>query len=206
MNFFGHSVLAREERDARGFLLGSMLPDFFGMVRARPLALPGGELGDGIAHHLRVDDAFHGAPTFLELVSVTSASLEARGVRRGSARAVGHVGTELVLDLLLAEDRDAVQAYHDALHAELDGLDLAPDAHARLDGLLTRLRAFDSPIDPSPRALAKRLESAFSARPRLALDAEAVRAVEEELVTLEERVFSRGRALLDEVRLRMRRG
>ena len=98
MNFFGHSVLAREERDARGFLLGSMLPDFFGMVRARPLALPGGELGDGIAHHLRVDDAFHGAPTFLELVSVTSASLEARGVRRGSARAVGHVGTELVLD------------------------------------------------------------------------------------------------------------
>jgi hypothetical protein len=206
MNFFGHSVLAREERESSEFLLGSMLPDFFGMTRVRPRSLPAGELGEGIAHHLRVDDAFHGAPIFLELVSSTSSSLEARGVRRGSARAVGHVGTELVLDALLADDDEAVAAYQRALHAELGALDLDPAAHHRLDVLLARLRAHDGPVDATPRALVVRLEAAFASRPRLALDARAVVVVESELEHLKQRVFARGHALLAEVRARLMRG
>jgi hypothetical protein len=203
MNFFGHSVLAREERKTSEFLLGSMLPDFFGMTRVRPRVLPDGDLGRGIAHHLRVDDAFHGAPTFLELVAATSSTLEARGVRRGSARGVGHVGTELVLDAFLARDEAAVAAYRRALGVGVGALDLDDDARQRLDSLLARLRAHEGPADASPRTLTQRLEAAFAARPRLSLDARAVEIVEDELGDLMERVFERGHSLLDEVRQRM---
>jgi hypothetical protein len=205
MNFFGHSVLAREEREEREFLLGSMLPDFFGMIRVRPRSLPAGALGEGISHHLRVDDAFHGAPIFLELMTATSASLEASGVRRGSARAVGHVGTELVLDALLAEDDEAVVAYRRALALQLRSLDVDDDARDKLDRLLARLRSHEGPVDAAPHALTARLEAAFAARPRLALDGHAVQVVERELETLKERVFARGHALLAEVRARMKR-
>jgi hypothetical protein len=203
MNFFGHSVLAREERETCEFLLGSMLPDFFGMTRVRPRALPEGDLGRGIAHHLRVDEAFHGAPSFLALVSVTASALEQRGVRRGSARGVGHVGTELVLDAFLARDEEAVAAYRRALGVGVSGLDLEDDARARLDALLARLRAHEGPADASARALAGRLEAAFASRPRLSLDARSVVIVEDELVRLTDLVFERGHALLDEVRWRM---
>ena len=205
MNFFGHSFLAREERESSGFLLGSMLPDFFGMSRVRPRVLPPGELGEGITHHLRVDDAFHGAPTFLELMRLTSTSLEAPGVRRGSARAVGHVGTELALDALLAEDEGAVDAYRLALRVELTPLEIDVAERQRLDLLLARLRAHRGPVDARPRALTARLEAALGGRPRLALDAAAVHAVEREIEVLTERVFTRGHALLAEVRDRLLR-
>lgn len=205
MNFFGHCCLAREERTSAEFALGSMLPDFFGMARVRLRALPRGELGEGISHHLEVDDAFHGAPAFLDLVSSTASALEARGVRRGSARAVGHVGTELALDAILARDCDAVAAYREALLVEPRSLDLEDSGRHRLATLLTRLRGHEGPVDASPHALTSRLEAALAHRPRLALEPGALAPVELELERLTVRVRARSSELLSEVRERMSR-
>ena len=103
MNFFGHAVIASRSDAARGsvraeFVLGSMLPDFASMLRMRPPRVTSRALEEGLRHHHATDDAFHGSESFLEFSRHASIFLGARGLSRGSARAVAHVGVELIVD------------------------------------------------------------------------------------------------------------
>src|SRR6187402_1188694 len=103
MNFFGHALVARRNEATRGqlraeFVLGSMLPDFATMLASRPPQVTLPDLAAGLSFHHRTDDAFHGAPSFLEFSRRASSFLGERGLTRGSVRAVAHVGVELLLD------------------------------------------------------------------------------------------------------------
>ncbi len=103
MNFFGHALIAQRDEATRGpvraeFVLGAMLPDFASMLRTRlPLASLDA-LEAGLSFHHRTDDAFHGSQSFLEFSGQAFSFLSDRGVSRGTARAVAHVGVELLLD------------------------------------------------------------------------------------------------------------
>ena len=75
-----------------------MLPDFESMVKVRVVEVSDNSIQHGMNLHHRTDDAFHRAPTFLSLCTEALADLSDRGVRRGTARSVAHVGTEMFLD------------------------------------------------------------------------------------------------------------
>jgi hypothetical protein len=83
-------------------VLGAVAPDLATMagVRLDRDAL-GGPVADGVRCHLAADAAFHQDTTFLAGSSALRRDLLAVGVPRGAARAVGHVGWELLLDGLL---------------------------------------------------------------------------------------------------------
>ncbi len=181
MNFFGHAVIAERFEAARGahraeFVLGAMLPDFASMLRMRP---PGASLADveaGLRFHHSTDEAFHGARSFLEFSGEASRFLIGRGLSRGSARAVAHVGVELLLDTALVSER-ANEAYLSAISsalttrvaeqlrwATLDG----PGRFSKLCQHLSRRGALEA--DVSPEVIAERLRNILANRPRLTLD------------------------------------
>ena len=112
MNFLGHVFVASWRRGTEPsvapYAFGSMIPDFVGMARARVEAVDHRETADGVALHHATDDVFHGSSVFLGLLEELQRFQADRGVRRGTAMAVAHVGSELVLDGWLL-DRDAEQ-------------------------------------------------------------------------------------------------
>lgn len=174
MNFFAHAAVAQERCPSRAFALGAMLPDLVGMVG---LSLPRGlsaDVAEGTAHHVQADSAFHGAPIFTRLSAAASTELRHRGMEKGRARAVAHVGVEILIDGGLAENSSAVTHYKNAL---AHGRCLAPgwrwpsprDAQ-RLADLCERLESRPLRDDSwEPERIAWRLERALSGRPRLAL-------------------------------------
>ena len=184
MNFFGHTVLAVRRSTEPAFVLGSMLPDFATMIRARPPGTGHGGIDSGMRFHWRTDDAFHRSAAFLKLTQQAVVWLSARGVRSGSALAAAHVGVEVLLDAALADDDGAQQAYRsaleDAAHDELGRfVDWASDEQrARFDGLRARLLARGAITgDIAPEIVAERLRYALADRPRLSLDDAAVLTV-----------------------------
>jgi len=172
MNFFGHAcVAARVDSDPR-VLLGAMLPDFASMSRTRLAGSEDPAVAAGIALHLATDDVFHGARGFLTLYSRGIDRLEAAGLDRGPARAVAHVGTELLLDGLLLGDPSLDAAYLEAVALPLDelGLSFRKDGGERFRSLHARLSDHGLPVDyRSPERIAERLEQILARRPRLAL-------------------------------------
>lgn len=171
MNFFGHATVAAWMSDDPRWVLGAMLPDFASMSRARLRGARDGAVTAGIALHHATDEAFHGAPTFLELCGQGAETLEAAGLGRGAARAVAHVGTELLLDGLLLDDAEAARCYRGAvaLPREPLGLLFHEGGAARFAALDARLREHDLPEDyRSPERVALRLEPILARRPRLA--------------------------------------
>ena len=186
MNFFGHAVLAAWRDDARPFVLGAMLPDFAAMIRARPPATPDAAIAAGIEFHHRTDEAFHGSAAFLELSRVALEWLLARGVGRGSARAVAHIGVEMLLELPLARDARGQRAYLGALDgavsAELGGRVAWADSDepVRFERLRRALVARGAVTeDVASAVIAERLTRALSSRPLLALDPMAQVAIRE---------------------------
>lgn len=130
MNFYGHAVVAAEtvSPDA-AFVLGAMLPDLVAMTGgASPLivdevaAEARHRIEAGVRQHVRVDDAFHALPAFLDLLESGRERFVAAGLRRGVARAVAHVGIELVLDGELARAARARASYRAALGVARDCL------------------------------------------------------------------------------------
>src|SRR5262245_49760363 len=103
MNFFGHATVACARDAAPRFVLGSMLPDLAGMASLRIRGVHDPELERGVELHHATDRAFHGLPPFRAVCSAALTLLEPQGVSRASARAVGHVGAELLLDGLLSD-------------------------------------------------------------------------------------------------------
>jgi hypothetical protein len=115
VNFFGHAVVATWQSDRPGFVLGAMLPDFATMLGTRPPAVEHTELSRGVHFHHQTDRVFHEAPTFRRLQLEARRTLRDMGLPRPSALAVGHIGVEILLDAVLADDAGGVAGYLAAL-------------------------------------------------------------------------------------------
>jgi hypothetical protein len=184
MNFFGHAALAADHfAGAEPALLadelarvcaGAMLPDFLGMLRLSRPNVRDGSVARGVAFHHRTDEVFHELAAFQRLSRDAFAWLSEHGLPRGPARAVAHIGIEILLDEVLARDAAARTAYLSALEAPLPALlDFAKTEEAeRLAALQRTLLARAAlPSTPAAELVAERIARSLSGRPRLAVDA-----------------------------------
>jgi hypothetical protein len=203
VNFFGHAVIAARRAAPSGTVLGAMLPDFATMIGARPPRASHAALAAGIELHHATDEAFHAAPLFHELGEVSLSRLLALGVARGPARAVAHVGVELLLDGAFVDEPGAVAAYLGAL---ADG----PSARAiawrdlletaRFEALRAALRVRGVRSEHgAPKLVTERLRRALEPRPRLALAHRELPLVERWAEELHPRVHHVAPALLAHV-------
>jgi hypothetical protein len=207
VNFFGHAVVACWRSDAPPFVLGAMLPDFAGMIRARPPSSDHAELARGISFHHATDHAFHGSTVFRSLTAQAYSALVAQGVRRGSARAVAHVGVELLLDAALAEEAGARNAYRAALVSAREPA-LSARIRWRDDYERGRFAELCSVLESrgvasqhgAPELVALRLSRALADRPRLALDDAAERVVRSWAEDARDAVLRSAPGLINELR------
>jgi hypothetical protein len=183
MNFFGHAALAlahfelqrpvSSESALSRICAGAMLPDFVGMLRIRRPAVLDAELARGVSFHHLTDHLFHELTAFQHLSRSAFTWLSERGMPRGPARAVAHIGIEILLDEELARDERARESYRAALSLPLVSfLEFAgTDDGARLDSLQQALlgRAA-SERSPAPEIVAARIARTLAGRPRLATD------------------------------------
>jgi hypothetical protein len=162
--------------DAPRFVLGSMLPDLTSMAFVRIEHVHDDEVARGIALHHETDRVFHGTAPFRALCESALHVLEERGVSRASARAVGHVGSELLLDGVLSDDARVRAAYARSIEVAIDDrleqqLTMKGDADAqRLRALFVRLSGAPLPqAYRDPQFVCERLIAILARRPRLAL-------------------------------------
>lgn len=175
MNFFGHAAIAGRFRASPEFVFGAMLPDFCGMLGLGAPAVTPDPLGAGVSFHHLTDHAFHELEVFRDFCREATTWLDARGVRRGTARAVAHVGVELLLDAALAEGAGARTHYLDALGAGQDPTLLersafGPEERTSLGGLARTLALRGISPNQDTAVVLARLERALAARPRLAIE------------------------------------
>jgi hypothetical protein len=210
VNFLGHCFVASWRRgtgdDAAPYAFGSMIPDFTGMAGARLVSVDHAQTAEGVDLHHETDDVFHRSPIFTALMEETRADLEAKGVRRGTSLAVGHVGAELLLDgWLLARDRERggeVGAFYEASLAAGEGLChrlrfRGDEGRERMRGLLGRLREYGLDGHESVEVVLRRLERALGHRKRLRILPEDRDAVHEGLVRCERSVAERAQEWVD---------
>lgn len=204
MNFLGHAKVALwTGRPAPDFVLGAMLPDFASMAGLRLGEVAAQGVAAGVSLHLRTDDVFHAAPAFLALMQGAIDTLTGQGVARGPARAVGHIGVELLIDGELVREPEVGDAYLSALEAfaALPVDSFAGFATPPMQRLVKRLREHGIPYDyERPDAVAARLAQILAGRPRLALSAEAQAVVGGIMPDLQARVRERLPELLETVR------
>jgi hypothetical protein len=207
VNFFGHAVVASWEGKAPGLVLGAMLPDFASMSGTRLAEIDHPELSAGLALHHRTDRVFHGASHFVALCREARRALVARGLDRGHAQAVAHLGVELLLDGWLVEQRQAREAYAAALrcgrHRELGRHIhwLDQEGRQRWRKLRRRLEAHGPPEDyRNPALVASRIERILRPRPRLALDAPRLEITAGYLPELQQLLHARAAPLVGELR------
>ena len=182
MNFFGHALIAQRHEATRGpiraeFVLGAMLPDFASMLRTRPPLATIAALSAGVSFHHQTDDAFHGSQSFLEFSRQASSFLGDRGLPRGTARAVAHVGVELLLDGAFASENGANEAYLSAVACasseRVQGCihwhtgDVSERFQHLCRSLQNRGRFQEN---PASELIAERLQRILADRPRLAID------------------------------------
>ena len=212
MNFFGHAVVGLWESDDARFVLGAMLPDLCGMLgirAARPQEATCAALAAGVEFHYRTDAAFHGCERFVALCSDSVEALTAQGVGRGTARAVGHVGSELLLDGFLSENRAARAMYSRALSLGVDerlseAVLSEPGEQKRMhDGLKRLLRAPIPEAYIEPAFVADRLQWILSSRPRLAMQPQDAPIVQAHLTRVRDELSSTWTEVLDQVRARL---
>ncbi|MBC8068509.1 MAG: hypothetical protein IAG13_09260, partial [Deltaproteobacteria bacterium] len=120
MNFLGHAAAARWHSSDPRFVLGAMLPDFAHMAGIRGVRPRDDVTAAGVAFHHRTDAAWHGCASFHVLSHAGTERLQGDGVGRGPALALGHVAIELLLDGVLADDRELTDDYAAALQVELE--------------------------------------------------------------------------------------
>lgn len=131
-----------------------------------------GELAAGIAHHHQVDLLFHSAPQFVRHMAGIARALEAEGLNRGAARAVGHLGVELLIDGALAAQGHSQTEYFAALGV-LDDEDAGPAPWATstteaLRRLCARLRSAPLPAAyANPELVSLQLQRILQPRQRL---------------------------------------
>ncbi len=218
MNFIGHAAIALWQSNREGaraerpptatlsFVLGSMLPDFAGMAGQRMVTASAdtdADLAAGVALHHRTDEVFHAAPQFVTLQQRTLDALTPLGIPRGTSRAVGHIGVEMLIDGELLADPELADVYVRALASEvaLDGVFSGGEALAKLARLRTRLTEHGVPYDyRDPDAVLRRLQFVLAGRPRLAIAQEFAPHVRELLPSLQRAVRAALPALLASVR------
>ncbi|MEM9564360.1 MAG: hypothetical protein AAGA93_17180 [Actinomycetota bacterium] len=213
MNFAGHVEVARDGSLVRGdnearFHLGAVLPDLAAMGRFRLLARPDDpDITAGIDIHHRTDDAFHRHRWFRDTSGAVVRRLDRAGVPRGAARAVGHVGIELLLDGHLLRQPGglgpavdaAIEAAGDAVEELVPLVDEGQRGHWRHH--LEQVAVWSVPDDyHRPDAVAARLERILRRRPRLALPPEAIATVAEALATQQDAVRDGAAPLIAELR------
>jgi hypothetical protein len=176
VNFYAHACVALWRSADPRFLFGAMVPDLTGMMGLRYATSSDAALNAGIELHHATDAAFHSAGHFVALCASGVAELTEHGVGRGAARAVAHVGTELLLDGHMSHDRHARSAYENALSFavahELASTLALSDARdrERLHAGIARLRVAPLPEGyREPAFVLDRLEHILLRRPRLAL-------------------------------------
>jgi acyl carrier protein phosphodiesterase len=200
LNFFGHAVVAAWADSRAEHLLGSMLPDFEAMVRVPLMEVRDPDIRRGIDLHHRTDGAFHRAPIFLSLCARAVDELNGAGVRRGTARAVGHIGSEMFLDGWLTREQDYVDGYLTALEAEIDGcLEWEDDGRA-FTKLHARLSMWGAPRDYSePSFVLARVTDVLQRRPALTVLEDEATQVEAFLPRLQRMVEGHAPELLTEL-------
>jgi len=202
VNFVGHIHIAElcfddlgldDPSPANGnterYLFGSALPDFAAIGRFQLTGAPSDPaVTAGIDMHHATDSAFHASDWFLGHSQAVRSDLEARGVNRGAARAVGHVGVELLLDgqLLASNDELRPRAQHVLRLSDNEELQLTRlvDDSRRWEWSrhLNRISSWPLPDDyHRPQAVAERLHRILRSRKRLALAAADVTVVAETL-------------------------
>ena len=187
MNFFGHAAVAAHFTGDPPFVLGAMLPDLCNMIAARTPAVLHDAVSSGVRFHHATDVVFHDLPPFVHWSRRASEQLLARGLGRGSARAIAHVGVELLIDEAMARSETARRVYISALSvgraAEIEGvIDWRDEERERFAFLIDRLLERGISAESPPDVLAERLRRILAARPRLAFDAEKSALVAEWIV------------------------
>lgn len=201
MNFFGHAVVASWTDRRAGHLFGSMLPDFEAMVGVPLSMVHDPDIQRGIELHHRTDDAFHRAPAFLASCAHALDALTRSGVRRGTARAVGHVGTEMFLDGWLVREERHIDGYLRAIELETNTLLDWSDEGKAFSKLQARLAVWGAPHDyAEPAFVSARLRDALRHRPALALLEDQSEQVADYLPVLQRLVEQRAPELLKELR------
>lgn len=201
MNFFGHAVVASWTDPSPEHVLGSMLPDFEAMTRVPLIEVRDTSIENGIATHHRTDEAFHRARTFLGLSGWALSTLSEAGVRRGTARAVAHIATEMFLDGHLVEQGGRTTPYLSAIALQTEKAVHWQDGGAAFDALRTRLNGWGAPADyADPPFVFVRLRDVLGRRPSLAIEEADTLRVARCLPELQRRVGQQARELLDELR------
>jgi len=200
LNFFGHAIVAAWTDRSADHLLGSMLPDFEAMTRVPLVGVRDPAIQRGVDTHHRTDEVFHRARGFVSLSAWALGALTDAGVRRGTARAVGHIASEMFLDGHLVEQSSEVEGYLAALTMEtaevLDWED-GGDAFGVLRG---RLHRWGAPKDyADPGFVLARLGDALRSRPALAIAEADEPRIAECLPELQKRVRKQAPELLDEL-------
>jgi hypothetical protein len=217
VNFFALALIAARRREQPAWILGSMVPDLASMagLRLQTVSNPGrlGRLlAEGVDFHHRCDDAFHGAPIFVELMDAAHAELEARGMGGGAAMAIGHVGVELLLDGCLVTRHGVPNSYREAMALsaaageDLEWRDGTPEHSLRWQAMCKRLSSAPVPEGyADPRFVADRLVQILSRRPMLAVEPGNEPLVFEWAKRWIPKVAAREQALLDQVEDRLAR-
>jgi hypothetical protein len=213
VNFFGHACIATWYETTPGYVLGAMLPDFAGMLGMQLADCEEPSTARGIRLHHATDAAFHALPDFIGLVSGARQTLESSGLAKGPARAVAHVGIEILIDEVLTADAHARAAYLKALdHAlELDSncvlrsrRGATEELDVRWKRLIQALRGRGmSECARAPEEVAERLTRAVSGHPRLAIDAAAERHVGRWIVNARPLVLGYAGTIMAELRVRL---
>lgn len=208
VNVTGHVALAARLDADPAVWLGAALPDLAGAGRHRLLgSTDDPAVATGISLHHRSDDAFHASSWFRSLQDRLRPQLEAVGLTRGAARAVAHVGPELLLDRALLAAGDAGPQRRRAIEEiERRRAALRPLVtrdHDAWDRHLTRVVQADPPDDTTVADVAGRLHRVLARRPRLAFDDVLVAAVEHELDRIVAHVDATADDLLDELAARL---
>jgi hypothetical protein len=192
VNFFGHAAVALRvhtgsAHEQAATVIGAMMPDFTSMLRVRVPSSEDKNYEHGVRVHHLTDDVFHDCEPFRALSTqsfeyLTSPDV-ARVLDRGSARALAHVGVELLLDQHLGAEATLRERYlealaHDATFGSLHY------AHAHDSARFDELRRFLlGPARDFHRASSadtgERLFRILARRPRLAFTREALPVVVE---------------------------
>jgi hypothetical protein len=201
LNFFGHAVVAGWADARAEHALGSMLPDFEAMTRVPLLEVRDADIQRGVDLHHRTDEAFHRTRAFVGWNASGLDALTQAGVRRGPARAVSHIASEMFLDGWLAAQPTLVDGYLAALEVEANGRLRWEDGGEAYEMLHGRLSTWGAPRDyADPPFVLQRLRDSLRRRPALAIADEEVGPVTSCLPPLQQRVQREARELLDELR------
>jgi hypothetical protein len=130
--------------------------------------------------------------------------LSARGVGRGPARAVAHVGIEILLDMTLGQSAPAQAAYLSGLEAGLrpelvTAVAWPPSERERLVDLLETLVQRGIVLDTSSPIVVERIRRTLARRPRLALEGNDPERVLDWVESARDRVVGSALALVAEL-------